>query len=468
MSTATLTRSDIHAMGASEMAAAIRSGELTPLEIVNVLLERIAAHDGKVRAFSHLERESVLIEAETLTEEAKAGKFRGPLHGVPFGAKEQFAVKDVPSLGDWSDPNPDISTYDATVIEKLKDAGALLMGKLFMVGPAGTPPSRNPWNIAHTPGGSSSGSGAAVGARFLPFALSEQTGGSGIRPAAYCGISGIKPTYGRNSRYGMFPMVYSQDHACIIATTIREVENIFAVTAGYDPKDLSTVADGEFKGSVRLSTPPKIGVVRNFFPELTDPEMNEAIDIAAKRLADAGADVVDFMLPGDFETVWANAAVVSLVEGGVINAKEEEQRKAKGLPSRSSYPPAIETRAKFGMFPKTFASFVPGTYYLQAQRYRRFLRDEVDASMAGFDAILMATAPGEAPANPLISGDASLLTPWSHLGNPAISIPAPVLSANQMPLGLQLVGPTMSDEHLLGVGAWCQGVLGALDIPELP
>ncbi len=468
MSSATLAMPDLFTMGASEMAEAIRKGEITPLEIVTALLERISAHDGKIRAFSHLERETVLIEAEALTEEAKAGKFRGPFHGVPFGAKEQFAVKDVPSLGDWSDPKPDISTYDATVVEKLREAGALLMGKLFMVGPAGTPPSRNPWNIAHTPGGSSSGSGAAVGARFLPFALSEQTGGSGIRPAAYCGISGLKPTYGRNSRYGMFPMVYSQDHACIIATTIEEVENVFAVTAGYDPKDISTVADGEFKGSMRLSAPPKIGVVRNFFPELTDPEMNAAIDIAAGKLAAAGAEVVDFYLPAEFETVWANAAMVSLVEGGVINAKDEEQRKAKGLAPRSSYPPAVETRAKFGMFPKSFAPFIPATYYLQAQRYRRYLRDTTNASMAGFDAILMATAPGEAPANPLISGDASLLTPWSHLGNPAISIPAPTLSANGMPLGLQFVSATMTDEALLGVGAWCQDVLGILDIPALP
>jgi aspartyl-tRNA(Asn)/glutamyl-tRNA(Gln) amidotransferase subunit A len=456
----------VYELGATEMAMAIGEGELTPLEIAETLLKRINEYDGKVKAFSHLERESVLIEAQALTDEARAGELRGPLHGVPFGVKEQFAVGGVPTLGDWSDPNPKLAKDDATVVARLKAAGALLMGKLYMVGPAGHPPTRNPWNLEYTPGGSSSGSGAAVGSRFLPFAMSEQTGGSGIRPAAYCGISGIKPTYGRNSRYGMFHMVWSTDHACIIGTTIRDVARVFSVTAGYDPKDPTSVMGHEPTAIVMPTRGPRIGVVRNFFPDMTEPEMQAAIEASAQKLAAAGADVVDFMLPADFGSVWANSLFVSSGESSVINMRTEAERAARGLPDPKTTPGDPEPKSKFTGMRRGFGNIIPSSYYLQAQRVRRYLRDAADEAMAEYDAILMATAPGPPPKSPTSSGDWSLLTPWSHLGQPAISIPAG-LSAEGLPLGLQFVGPTLSDEKLLGVGAWCQDVLGLLPLPPL-
>ncbi|MCW2530396.1 MAG: hypothetical protein JWM76_5256 [Pseudonocardiales bacterium] len=460
---------DIAALTAAEMAAAVRTGALTPLGIVEALLERIDAHDDKTRAFSYLDREGVLIEAEALTREAQASTFRGPLHGVPFAVKEQFNLAGAPTLGDFTDPSPEIAESDATAVARLKAAGALVMGKTFMTGVGGHPPSRNPWNIAHSPGGSSSGSGAAVGARYVPFALSEQTGGSGIRPAAYCGVSGLKPTYGRNSRFGMFPLVYSTDHPCIIATDINETESVFAITAGYDAKDPSSRTDAAYRGKAVLSGPPKIGVVRNFFPELQDAEMNDAIQTSADQLAAAGADVVDYYLPDDWMTVWANQLLIAIAEGGVITMKDDQQRVEKGLPHRSTYPRSMESRAKFGGTKKELGVLLPATYYLQAQRVRRYYQDKMGKALAGYDAILMATAPGQAPKQvPPIAGDDSLLRPWSHLGNPAISVPAPVLSADGMPLGLQFVGRVMGDEELLAVGRWAQDVLGTLPAPQLP
>lgn len=455
-------------LAVGEMAAAIRTGERSPLEIAQDLLARIEANDDRLHAFSHLDREAVLIEAEVLDNEARAGRFRGPLHGVPFAVKEQYSVAGVPTLGDFTDPSPRLGEFDATVVERLKAAGCLVMGKTFMTGAGGHPPTRNPWNTAHTPGGSSSGSGAAVGARYVPFALSEQTGGSGIRPAAYCGVSALKPTYGRNSRHGMFQLVYSTDHPCIIATDIAEVERVFAITAGHDPKDPSSRRDAAYRGAAQLTEPPRIGVVRNFFPELQDPEMNDAIEDAADRLAASGADVTDFFLPDEWEAVWANHLLISMAEGGVLTMKDDERRASKGLPHRSTYPPAMESRAKFGLAKKDLGSLVPAVYYVQAQRVRRFWQTRIDEALGGYDAILMATAPGQAPKqDPPIAGDDSLLRPWSHLGNPAISIPAPTLSGDGMPLGLQLVGKQMSDEELLAVGRWAQGVLGNLPAPSL-
>jgi aspartyl-tRNA(Asn)/glutamyl-tRNA(Gln) amidotransferase subunit A len=304
-------------LGVAEMAAAIASGAVTPLDIVEALLERVDRYDDKVKAFSHLDREAVLAEAKTLTEEARDGKLRGPLHGVPFGVKEQFLVKDAPTLDDWADPVPDPGPYSATVVTRLQEAGALLVGKLFMValgpGGSGTPPTRNPWNLGATPGGSSSGSGAAVAARYLPFSLAEQTGGSGLRPAAYCGVSAFKPTYGRHSRYGMLQLAYSFDHACIIATTIADVAQVFAVTGGVDALDSSSI-DAPVVLEPPLATPPRIGVLRNFYPELTEPAMQAAIDAAAQQLKAAGAEVVDFQLPEEFGMVRQVNMIIGTVE----------------------------------------------------------------------------------------------------------------------------------------------------------
>ncbi len=458
------TMSELHTMGVAEIAEAVASKQLSPVDIARELLERTSKYDGQIRAWSFMERETVLLEAQAMADEAAAGELRGPLHGVPFAIKEQFALGGAPSRGDWTDPNPPISPEDATVVARLKAAGALVMGKAFMTGPTGMPPSRNPWNLEYSPGGSSSGSGAAVGARFVPFALSEQTAGSGIRPAAYNGVSGFKPTFGRNSRAGMFTLSYSQDHPCIIATTLADVIPVFAVTAGYDEADPTSRMDGAFKGAATLTGAPKIGVVRNFFPDMTEPEMQACIDAAAARLAAAGAEVVDYYLPSDFGAVWANAAITSSSEGAVVNAKKIARAGGKEPVRATTAAPVT----KFSNFPRSVSQLIPAPFYVQAQRVRRYLRDLVDADFAakGLDAILMATAPGAAPHDNSHSGDATLCTAWSHTGQPAISIPGGLDTAG-MPLGLQFVSPTMTDEHLLAVGVWCQDVLGLLPAPDL-
>jgi aspartyl-tRNA(Asn)/glutamyl-tRNA(Gln) amidotransferase subunit A len=452
-------------LGVGEMAEAIANGSITPTEIAEALLARIDQYDDKVKAFSHLDRDAVLAEAKVLTEEAAAGKLRGPLHGVPYGIKEQFLLEGVPTLGEWKDPSPEVAEYTATVVTRLKDAGALLFGKLYMVGIgwSGTPPTRNPWNLEATPGGSSSGSGAAVGARFLPFSLSEQTGGSGLRPGAYCGVSAFKPTYGRNPRYGMFQLVYSFDHPCIIATTMGDIAKVFAVTGGVDVNDPSSV-DAPVVLEEPLSAPPKIGVIRNFFPEMMEPEMAAAIDAAAEKLKAAGAEVVDFELPEEFGKVFPLNMLVTGAEGAVINMRAAERLAAKGIVPNTN--PVVTRKSKFSRSSGALADLIPATYYLQAQRLRRWLADKVDESMAGFDAILTATAPGAAPFDTSISGDASLLSPWSTLGNPTTNIPGG-LDPNGMPLGLQLIGSHRTDEHLLATSVWCEDVIGRLPIPAM-
>jgi Asp-tRNA(Asn)/Glu-tRNA(Gln) amidotransferase A subunit family amidase len=382
---------------------------------------------------------------------------------VPFGVKEQFLVKDVPTLGDYKDPAPEPAAYSATVVSRMKEAGALLVGKLFMVGPSGTPPTRNPWNLGATPGGSSAGSGAAVGARFLPVTFAEQTAGSGLRPGAYCGVSAFKPTYGRNPRYGMFQMVYSFDHPCIIGTTIGDIATVFAVSGGVSADDPSSAGAPPVL-EPPLTAAPKIGVLRNFFPQMIEPEMNAAIDAAAQTLKAAGADVADFELPAEFGMVYPINLVIGSAEGAVVNMRTDEQRAAKGLGPKAQRLASSQT--KFARPAAALTGLLPATYYLQSQRIRRWLADKVDASMAGFDAILTATAPGAAPMDTSTSGDPTLLTPWSVLGNPTTSIPGG-LDSGGMPLGLQLIGPRMADEHLLSVSVWCEDVIGRLPAPPM-
>jgi len=462
------TQKGLHELGVAEIAAGVASGEISVLALAETLLERIKKYDGVLQSFSYLDPDAVLDEAKTLDAEARAGKLRGPLHGVPFGIKEQFLLEGVATRGDWKDPSPPIAEYTATVVRRLREAGALLMGKLYMVGPSGTPPTRNPWNIEHTPGGSSSGSGAAVGARFIPFSLSEQTAGSGIRPAAYNGVAGLKPTYGRNSRYGMFQMAWSHDHACIIGYSIPDVAKVFAVTSGYDPDDPSSLPVPAANPEINLESmrPPKVGIVRNVFPGYQQPEMNAAIEAAAKKLAEAGATVVDFYLPEEFELAWPLWSVVMACEGHVINAREDAARRAAGqnVPLVSGAP--TSRIVPHAIIAKGLGGLIPATYYLQAQRIRRWLREKVDAALASCDAIMMATAPGAAPRDLSTSGDPSLLIPWSHLGNPAVSIPAG-LDSQGMPLGLQLVAPNMQDESLLAAAAWCEAVIGRLPAPSM-
>jgi aspartyl-tRNA(Asn)/glutamyl-tRNA(Gln) amidotransferase subunit A len=456
---------EIHELGVTEMAAAIAKGEITPTEIAETLLARIDQYDDKVKSFSHLDREAILAEAKALTEEAAAGKLRGPLHGVPFGIKEQFLLQGTPTLLEWKDPSPTTAEYTATVVTRLSDAGALMFGKLYMVGIgwAGTPPTRNPWNLEATPGGSSSGSGAAVGARFLPFSLSEQTGGSGMRPGAYCGVSAFKPTYGRNPRYGMAQLVYSFDHPCIIATTMADIAQVFAVTGGLDANDPSSV-DQSVVLEQPIASPPKIGVLRNFYPDMMEPEMAAAIDATAEKLKAAGAEVVDFELPEEFGMVYPLNMLVSSAEGSVLTMKAAEQLAAKGIVPDGK--PVATRKSKFGKSAGPLAELLPATYYLQAQRVRRWLKDKVNESMEGFDAILTATAPGAAPLDTSISGDASLLQPWSTLGNPTTNIPGG-LDPKGLPLGLQLISTHGEDEHLLAVSVWCEDVVGRLPVPPM-
>ena len=447
-------------LGVQELATGIAAGEISPVALVDALLAHTAAFDARVKAWSYLDAEDVRAQAATLAAEAAAGRLRGPLHGVPVGLKEQFAVRGIPTRSDMQAPLGAPDPEDATAVARLRAEGAIIMGKLAMVGASGPPPTRNPWNLEHTPGGSSSGSGAAVSARMVPVALGEQTAGSNLRPAAYCGVEALKPTYGRISRFGMFAMAWSHDHAGIIGRSMADIALVFSALAGPDPRDPTTLPDplppvDLDVGSLR---PPRIGVVRNFFPERTEPVMQQSIDRSADLLRGAGAVVVDILLSPEFGLAWHGHMLVGGAEGATINARKDAAEAEAGT---------LPQKPMRNVASRELATLIPATYYLQAQRIRGWLRTKVrEEAFADVDMLLMATAPGPAPTGIDGTGDWALLTPWSYLGYPAISLNGG-LTPEGLPLGLQFVAPPLADTDLLRAGAWCEQVLGRLPAPPL-
>ncbi|HEY8692810.1 MAG TPA: amidase [Chloroflexota bacterium] len=452
----------LHELTVREAAGLIAARDLSPVDYLECFLERAAALDGRIRAWSNLDAEGAREQARELTREAQNGKLRGPLHGIPIGFKEEFAVRGLPDRSEPNGPEGPVAAEDATAVARLRQAGAIILGKTFMPGRSGNPPTRNPWNLEHTAGGTSSGSGAAVGARLAPVALGEQTFGSNLRPAAFCGVGAIKPTFGRVSRKGMWAFSYSQDHPGVIGLTMDDMALVLSVIAGADPLDPTSLdvpppPDRIDPADVR---PPRIGLVRNFFPDRTEPPMQATVEAAAHKLAAAGAAVKDAWLPEEFGLVWHTHRLVLTAEGATLRARVEAQSMADG--GAAPFPPA-------GLGNPRLGELVPANYYLHAQRIRRMLIDRMSAyfDREGLDVLLTAVAPAPAPKGLQSTGDPILLAPWSHLGFPAIAVQTGQLSPEGLPLGVQFGAAPLADYHLLCAGSWIERVLGRLPAPTL-
>ena len=431
----------------AQIAALIADGDATPTEVAEAYLARIDALEEQVQAWCQLNRDDVLAQAAQLTAEARSGRLRGPLHGVPVGVKDEFHLAGLPTAMAGPDPQPE----DATPITRLREAGAIIMGKTYMRIGDWLPPTRNPWNLERTPGATSTGSGAAVGARMVPVALGEQTAGSNLRPAAYCGVEALKPTFGRISRFGCYPFTWSHDHVGIIGLTMADIALVFAAIGGPDPRDPTSRPEAPPPGDLDEASirPPRIGMVRNFFPERTEPVMQQAIEDSAARMRAAGAQVVDVQLPADFGLIWMANRVIAGAEGATFRSRRSAERPDTPVPLAD-----------------VAASLIPASYYLQAQRIRRHLWTNVQGMFADLDALLMAAAPGPAPKDHPNGGDPILLVPWSTLGYPAITVNGG-LSPDGLPLGLQLVAPPMADYELMRVGVWAERTLGRLPAPTV-
>ena len=434
---------------ASEAAQQVRQRELSPVTLVESLLQQIDRLEPQVQAWVTLDRSGALTTAQQLAAEAERGSIRGPLHGVPIGIKDIYwtaGLKTTCGSRIFADHVP---SHDATTVARLKQAGAIILGKTVTTefATADPGPTHNPWNLDHTPGGSSSGSAAGVAARMVPAALGSQTGGSIQRPAAFCGVFGLKPTHGRVSNYGVFPVSWCLDHAGPLARTVADIALVLQVVAGHDPLDASSsrapVPD-YIQAVQRAERPPRLGLVRQFYLERADPGLRAHTEAIAEQLARAGAAVEEVKLPDSFSAVLPSHRIIMHVEAAAVHAELFRQH-------AELYRPRLRATIETG-------ALIPSVHYLQAQRIRRQFRQDMGQLLQRVDFLLAPAAPGPAPRDLTTTGDPSFNSPSSFAGLPAITIPSG-LSAAGLPLGVQFIGPAFAEDRLLAAARWCERTL---------
>jgi Asp-tRNA(Asn)/Glu-tRNA(Gln) amidotransferase A subunit family amidase len=432
----------------SESASAIAAGKLTPSQLVKSCLERIDALDDKIKAWALVDRESALSAARQLEQELAQGRRRSALHGIPLGIKDIFytaGLRTEAGSKAWAGFVPD---YDATPVARLKEAGAIVLGKTHTTefayfDPA---PTGNPWNTEHTPGGSSSGSGASVAAGMCPAALGSQTMGSVLRPAAYNGIVGFKPQYGRISVYGVVPVSPVLDHVGILARTVTDVALVFQAIAGHDAKDALSLNEPvpDCLTSLEKQSPPRLGLVRSLFYDNADEEMRQHTDRIVALLKQAGATVNEVTPPPSFATIIDNARIIMAVEAAASHRESFAKHKDK-------YRAGIRKLIEDGL------AIAPADYK-KALQVRLKQCAEMEPLLYQADAMLTPGIPGPAPHGLSSTGNPVMQAPWTIMGIPSISLPSG-LSQSGLPLAIQLAGPPKAEDRLLAVARWCESAL---------
>ena len=438
-----------------DAAAAIREGRLSALGLLEACLGRIDACEGEIRAWVTVDRAGALESARRLDAEAGAGRFRGPLHGVPVGLKDiihAVGLKTTSGARGFADTIP---PEDAPCVGRLRAAGAVILGKLQTTEFAFSDPAvtRNPWDAGRTPGGSSAGSAAAVAARMVPAALGSQTVGSVLRPAAFCGVVGVKPTYGRISRRGVVPLAWSLDHVGVLARTVADTALIIAVLAGHDPADpgSATAAPPDLAAVVAgpPGRPPRLGLIGDPFLDRATGEARGHLEEVAGRLEARGAHVEPVRLPVPLGAVYSAVVTVSRAELGAIHADSHRQ-------DASAYRPRVRAGIEIGLC-------IPADLYLRAQRIRRQARRDLAPLLARYDALVMPSALGPAPDRGT-TGDAAFNGPWTGIGVPTVSVPTG-LAADGLPLGTQLIGAPFEETRLLLCARWVEAAIGFTAAP---
>jgi len=446
--------SDFHTLGAAEAARRIRAGTLSPVDLLTACLARIDKVEPSVQAWVLLDRDAALRVARERETEAREGRFVGALHGVPVALKDIFDAAGLPTCAGAPEFYHPTATADATSVARLRAQGAVILGKVTTTAFAFLDPSktRNPWNPAHTPGGSSSGPAAAVGARMVPLALGSQTVGSVLRPAAFCGTVGLKPTHGRISTAGVVPLAWSTDHVGVFSRSVEDAALTLSVLAGADPADPLSVPMpvDDYLSAVGTPAPPRIGLLRSLVEKAT-PELAAHIEATARALGAAGATVADVSLAPSFTGLHDAGHLVVRVEAATFH---------RDLIARHAdlYPPGIKGAITEGQG-------VPAVDFLVAQSHRRRFRAEMAPIAARFDALLSPAAPGPAPRGLGSTGDAYFCAPWSFAGMPSIALPSG-LDANRLPWSIQLVGAPWAEARLLGAAAWCEQTLAFAEAPR--
>ena len=441
---------DVLYLSVSEMGPRIKAGKLSPVELTHAYLERSRSIGSALNAYATITEKLAIDEAGRAETEIRAGKYRGPLHGVPYAAKDLLAVKGYPTT--WG-ARPYIDQrfdYDATVIERLRQAGAILIGKAAMIELAGglgyrfasasaSGPAKNPWNTGCWTCGSSSGSGAIVSAALAAFAIGTETWGSIICPSAYCGVSGLRPTYGRVSRYGGMALAFSMDKIGVMGRSADDCALVLERISGHDPLDPSSVSAPPFDHNRPPGKGPiKVGWLSNAWKGLPR-DIESATTAAVGILKDRGAMVEEADLPeGPWEeaantviSVEAAAAFENLIESGRVADLSDPLGRIGGYINQQ----------------------IPASDYARALRIRGVLQKRIDKLFDKFDVIAAASQPNSATTlDTNLETDLNFPDPLGGIGNlcglPAISVPCG-FDNRKLPVGIQFVGRALDETKIV-------------------
>ena len=450
----TQVTTELHYLTIREAGPLLKSGQISPLELTGTFLDRIESLDPTLQAFITVLPDSALSEARVAEAEILRGDYRGPLHGVPIALKDLYDTKGVRTTASSRVMADRVPVEDATTTARLRQAGAILLGKLAMHefaagGPdptCGFPLARNPWNLDYIPGGSSSGSGAAMAAGLTMGTLGSCTGGSIRGPAAHCGIVGLKATYGRVSRFGVVPLSWTLDHCGPLTWSVEDSALMTQVIAGYDPKDPTTSQAPVPNYSDALVEDVKgmrIGVPRHYFfadDPMIDRSVLALVDAALKDLEGLGAVVEKVTVPS-LEHAGAAQQVIMLSEAFAYH-----QRNLRRMPEK--FGEMCKARFRVG-------GLFSGGDYVQAQRVRNVLKREFAEVLSRVDVVASPTMSRPAtrfdetnvftaPRSPSFTG------PYNLTGMPAISVPCGFAS-DGMPVGLQIAGKPFDEATVLRV-----------------
>jgi aspartyl-tRNA(Asn)/glutamyl-tRNA(Gln) amidotransferase subunit A len=447
---------DLTALTIAEAARQIARKQLSPVELTQAALERISTLNQRLNAFITVLGDQALTTAQVAEREMMSGQKRGPLHGIPIALKDLCATKGVRTTAGSKILRDYIPTDDATVTLRLAEAGTILLGKLhmneFAYGPDGDNAHYgrvyNPWNLECITGGSSSGSGAGVAASLCLGALGTDTGGSIRIPSALCGIAGIKPTYGRVSRYGIMPLCWSLDHVGPMAKTVEDVALLLQSMAGYDVKDPTSaqrpVPDyvAALSGDVRGL---RLGIPQEYFFDMLDPEVEHAVRQAVEVMQGSGASV--------HEVSWPSLRYATLAALIIVLAEASAFHDAWIRTRSQDYHPDVALRLKWGLL-------LPASAYLKAQRLRTLMCRDVAQLWRQVDVLvtpatmMAAPRPGETQIRlnhrQMSTREAilRLMRPFNLTGLPAISVPCGFTTTG-LPIGLQIAGKPFDEATVL-------------------
>jgi aspartyl-tRNA(Asn)/glutamyl-tRNA(Gln) amidotransferase subunit A len=469
----------LHELTVQETHELLSNRKISSEELTRAYLERIHRLDPQIRSYVTVADELALGQALDADKRLKTDESRTPLIGIPYSAKDSISTRGINTTCSSKILENYKPFYDATAIRKLSSINSVLLGKNnmdeFGMGSStensGFFTTRNPWNFDHVPGGSSGGSAAAVAAGLAPFSLGEDTGGSVRMPASFCGITGLKTTYGRVSRYGLIPLVSSFDTIGPMAHSAYDVALVLEAIAGHDPRDSTSRPESVQNYSENLKKSEnlrglRIGIPKEYFVEGLDAEVDASLRAAIKQIESLGAEVVEVSLPHTqyaipvyylilFAEASSNLAKYDGIRFGLSDRNAESLMDVYLKTRETGFGAETKRRIMLGTFALSAGYY--DAYYLKAQKVRTLIRQDFEKAFESCDALITPVSPttafriGEKITNPLDMYLSDVFVVAVNLaGIPALSVPCGI--SNGLPIGMQIMGPHLSEETLLGIG----------------